>query len=75
MDLGGGSVRRARRSAMTHPCACCPLRFATAPELATHVREDHTEHPPFTEGRVTIVRPRRFPAPPDKHRAGATDRP
>lgn len=53
---------------MTHPCACCSLRFATSPELADHVRAEHAEHPPFAEGRTTVVRQRRFPPVADQHR-------
>lgn len=31
---------------MYHPCACCPLRFATTGELAAHVRDEHSPPPP-----------------------------
>ena len=48
---------------MTHPCAGCALRFASSAELADHVRDEHTEHPPFSEGQATITRPRRYEAP------------
>jgi hypothetical protein len=47
---------------MAHPCACCALRFATNPELAAHVQDEHSEHPPFAEGRTTVQR-RRWTAP------------
>ena len=60
---------------MTHPCACCALRFATSAELAAHVRDEHAEHPPFTEGRVTVTRQRRFPPPTGKHRAAHPTKP
>lgn len=47
---------------MVHACACCRLRFASMGELADHVRSEHSEHPPFEEGTVTVTR-RRFPVP------------
>ena len=49
---------------MTHPCACCSLRFATNPELVAHVEDEHREHPPLVEGRATIQRQRWSPPVP-----------
>lgn len=46
---------------MVHACACCRLRFASVGELADHVEQEHTEHPPFEEGKTVVTRPR-FPA-------------
>lgn len=45
---------------MVHACACCRLRFTSTGELADHIRSEHSEHPPFEEGTVTVVR-NRFP--------------
>lgn len=39
---------------MSHPCACCRLRFANQAELADHVRTDHAERTPVPERRETI---------------------
>ena len=50
---------------MVHACVCCRLRFASNGELADHVRDEHSEHPPFEEGRTTVVR-RRFPTQPSR---------
>lgn len=46
---------------MVHACACCRLRFVSVGELADHVAQEHTEHPPFEEGKTVVVR-QRFPA-------------
>jgi hypothetical protein len=46
---------------MVHTCACCRLRFASTGELTDHVRNEHSEHPPFEEGTLKVLR-RRFPA-------------
>ena len=39
---------------MTHPCACCRLRFGNASELADHVRVDHADRTPVPERQETI---------------------
>lgn len=39
---------------MSHPCACCPLRFTHQAELADHVRTDHTDRTAVPERRETI---------------------
>ena len=68
MEVAAASVRRVEEVEMTHPCACCALRFTTSAELIGHVRDEHMERVPFTEGQVTVVRPRRFQAAVSRHR-------
>ena len=41
---------------MVHACACCRLRFATNAELADHVHDEHTEHEPFSEGHLSVLK-------------------
>ncbi len=48
---------------MTHPCACCNLRFTNASELADHVRADHADRTPVPEQRETITSCRSHPYP------------
>ncbi|MBC7373576.1 MAG: hypothetical protein H7323_06260 [Frankiales bacterium] len=52
---------------MTHPCACCALRFTNSAELAEHIVSEHVQRTPFVEGRATVVRPRRFQASKTPH--------
>ena len=44
---------------MVHACACCPLRFRTQAELADHVRDEHTQTEPFSEGQLSVQAYRR----------------
>lgn len=48
---------------MTHPCACCRLRFANVSELADHVRTDHADRTPVPERQETISSSRTRPVP------------
>ncbi len=59
---------------MVHSCACCRLRFTSNGELADHVRAEHSEHPPFEEGTVTVTR-RRFPSAEPRGRKKAAPTP
>ena len=52
---------------MTHPCACCSLRFTHATELADHVRNDHADRTPVPERHETITSSRARVQPRDAH--------
>ena len=44
---------------MVHACACCSLRFTNPAELADHVRAEHVQTEPFTEGQLSVAAYRR----------------
>lgn len=44
---------------MVHACACCSLRFPTSAELADHVRAEHVQAEPFSEGQLSVPAYRR----------------
>ena len=52
---------------MTHPCACCQLRFVHAAELADHVRNEHADRTEVPERHETITTSRVRPVPADHH--------